>query len=98
MCDKYAHVKKDFLYRGDVLEDVPFVSLDGKPPLVEHHDARKTHVFIRAWQRRPKLKRDQDVACKAVYQSRRGVVMTRTCEIDKLSGKIYALTGQNSAF
>jgi hypothetical protein len=89
VCEHYATLKYDYLYRGDVLNAVPFVSLDAEPISVETpEDAqpsfRKPAFVLESTASDLKY----PVACVASLERLPGVVMLRTCEANKKhSGK-----------
>jgi hypothetical protein len=90
VCEHYAAPKGDYLYRGDVLDAVPFVSLDAEPISIETpEDAQPSF-------RRPEFvlegtveeRLEYPVSCVASLERLPGVVMLRTCEANKRhSGK-----------
>lgn len=93
MCEHYAATKGDYLYRGDVLKSVPFVSLDAGDIFIESPDDTEQPSFQRA----PFVAESSfadvqyPVTCAAKLERLSGVVMLRTCEGNKRhSGyKIY---------
>ena len=85
MCDHYADLKRDFIYRGDILREVPFVSLDGKTIRVPSSSTDFTQPWIPLWKRK-KSGLGAFTPCIADLQLRTAVVLTRTCEAAKFSG------------
>ncbi len=84
MCEHFVSTKGDFIYRGDIIEDVPFVSLDGKTIYVNNNHPDAKNPFVPLWKRQKASV--GALSCLADLQLRRAVVMTRTCESDKFSG------------
>jgi hypothetical protein len=80
VCDRYVSPKGDYVYRGDVLEDVPFLSLNGDEIWLRLQGAYSPNAFIEESKRRKPLRRDEDCACYASVRRSVGVVITRTCE------------------
>lgn len=85
MCEHYADVKSDYLYRGDVLKAVPFVSLDAGPISVKTPEDPKLPTFQQA----PFADEagvdtvKYPVLCVGTLERLNGVVLTRTCEANK---------------
>lgn len=89
VCDHYADLKRDYLYRGDVLKAVPFVSLDAEPISVETPEDAQPSFRKPAFVLEEKASNlKYPVACVASLERLPGVVMLRTCEANKRhSGK-----------
>ncbi|MGI8961821.1 MAG: hypothetical protein ACR2IV_19095 [Bryobacteraceae bacterium] len=85
MCEHYAEIKSDYLYRGDVLKAVPFVSLDANEVYVESPEEVNQPSFQRASfiAEKSVVKIDYPVTCAAKLERLPGVVMLRTCEGNK---------------
>jgi hypothetical protein len=85
VCEHYADIKRDYLYRGDVLRAVPFVSLDANPISVRAAEDPKLPTFQQA----PFADESETagikypVLCVATLERLDGVVLTRTCEANK---------------
>lgn len=85
MCSHYSAVKADYLYRGDVLDAVPFVSLDAgeirvaAPP---SNEPSYLHPEFVSEMDHPQAGR-ADLACVATLSRLPGVVILRTCEANK---------------
>jgi hypothetical protein len=85
VCKRYERSKHDFLYRGDVLKAVPFVSLDVGEIYVQRTEDARSPSFIQApFEPESQPAEDQDgIACVASLTRMTGVVITRTCEANK---------------
>ncbi len=93
VCEHYAELKNDYLYRGDVLKSVPFVSLDANEIFIESPEDAKQPSFQRAPFVAEKSVSDLEypVTCAAGLERLPGVVMLRTCEANKRNSgfKVY---------
>lgn len=89
MCDYYKEVKFDYLYRGDILESVPFISLDLGEIFVEPPaDAKKARYQQSPFQPEGETRLSYPVACVASLERLPGVVLLRTCEANKRPKKL----------
>jgi hypothetical protein len=82
VCEFYTTVKNDYIYRGDVIESVPFVRVD--PPLylkADHQDTTRP-AYIREGKHARGSSGD-GIVCQASSQRMMGVVIDRTCEANR---------------
>lgn len=91
MCEYYSALKQDYLYRGDVLNAVPFISLDAgeikieAPPPEGGRPSYTTPAFVYESERAPV---EGPVSCVAQLERLPGVVLLRTCEANKRNSKL----------
>jgi hypothetical protein len=86
VCSHYAEIKRDYLYRGDVLDAVPFVSLDARDIRVEAPPSKDIPSYYRADfipERDHPQAGKAELACVAKLERLPGVVILRTCEANK---------------
>jgi hypothetical protein len=85
VCNRYEEPKHDYLYRGDVLKAVPFVSLDKGDISIARPEDPKTRSFLQPdFEVEQNVNADKDsIACVASLTRMMGVVITRTCEGNK---------------
>jgi len=86
VCEHYSPLKHDFLYRGDVLRDVPFVSLDAGEIQVLAPEMPDTPPLLRpvfAFERDHPRRGQEAMTCVALLERLPGVVVYRTCEANK---------------
>lgn len=91
MCNSYTDLKYDYIYRGDIFEDVPFISLDGKAIPIGSDPPELLDPWTLDAPPPPKTSRRQTQAFVGSLERLRGVVLHRTCEANRFGGirKIY---------
>jgi len=91
VCEHYTTLKRDYLYRGDVLTAVPFISHDAgeirveAPPPPKGQPAYTQPAFIPESE---STKRQGAIACVAQLERLHGVVLLRTCEANKRTHRL----------
>jgi len=86
VCSHYGDLKHDFLYRGDILRDVPFVSLDAGEIQVQSPDMPETPPLLRpqfTFERDHPDRGEKSLVCVANLERLPGIVVLRTCEANK---------------
>lgn len=90
MCNRYAQVKHDYLYRGDVLRAVPFTRLDPGPLSIRNpfflkqqkeSDLRNSYAEPSFVDEQTPI--SEPTLCVARIERLDGLVITRTCEANK---------------
>ena len=87
MCKYYGDLKRDFIYRGDIFASVPFLAVD--PPIyleaIAKNYARPDWLPEHLHKKRSS---SDGVNCVAVRTRRPGIVISRTCEANRVGNKI----------
>jgi hypothetical protein len=87
VCEFYENAKFDYIYRGDIFEDVPFISLDGEPVVIQNDDPnRRGRDFLHTWETK-NFREGKEYYALTVVSFGPGVVLSRTCETAKVGGK-----------
>ncbi len=87
VCNHYLATKGDYLYRGDVVEDIPFLAFDGGPiPLQNDDPNRKGRDFIPSYEVK-NFRSYKQYNAIANVEFRRGIILSRTCETAKTGGQ-----------
>lgn len=83
MCKYYAELKSDYLYRGDVLNAVPFVSLDAGGLLLQAPYGDQPLISAPFEEEQSPHQCSAPRGCVAIVERLPAVVITRTCEANK---------------